>query len=254
MEVPDLFNDEAAALEVSRTVYATEALPAESYRKALGNLVVYYERLMRETRRLIRRSDREERELNALNARLHHLTAQLDYKASHDTLTGALNRGAIFELAARYLTDAPLVLVVLDIDFFKHINDEFGHPTGDAVIRELVVRLNRALNGVGEVGRIGGEEFTILLPGINAVDAAMVAETLRHAIADQPFACLPTRQVTASFGVSRSESGGNFADLYGRADEALYNAKRAGRDRVECVTAVEPDACLSDSAESSCML
>lgn len=235
MDVPDLFKDETSALAASRSVFATEALPAQSYRDALGNLTVYYERLMRETRRLIHRSDREERELNALNARLHHLTAQLDYKASHDPLTGALNRGAVFELAPRYLAKAPLALIVLDIDLFKLINDAFGHPTGDAVIRELVTRLSEALDGVGEVGRVGGEEFTILLPGIVVDDAMAMAETMRQRIADAPFACLPTHQVTASFGVSRSEPGGSFADLYSRADEALYNAKRSGRNRIASI-------------------
>ncbi|PUA17788.1 GGDEF domain-containing protein [Glaciimonas sp. PCH181] len=232
MDVPDLFEDEAAVLAESRNVFGMDALPAESYRNALGNLMMHYERMMRETRRLIHRSDREERELNELNARLQHLTAQLDYKASHDTLTGALNRGAVFELAPRYLSVAPLALVVLDIDFFKNINDAFGHPMGDAVICELVTRLKVARNGVGEVGRVGGEEFTILLPDIGAAEAARMAETMRRSIADHPFACLPAYQVTASFGVSWSPPGGDFIDLYGRADEALYKAKRAGRNRI----------------------
>ncbi len=233
MAPTDLFEVETAALVRVREALASEGMPADGYRTALTELVGHYERLMRETRRLIARSDRKELELNTLNAKLHQLSAELDYKARHDNLTGALNRGAIFERANHFLRKAPLSLMVLDIDLFKRINDEFGHPTGDAVIRELVSRLNEALRGRGEIGRVGGEEFTIILPEVE-LDAAMdIAETVRRAIADKAFTCLPSRQVTASFGVSWSEPGGDFEEAYGNADAALYQAKHRGRNRVE---------------------
>jgi diguanylate cyclase (GGDEF)-like protein len=231
----DLFEAETAALARAYKALATNGLPADGYRPALEDLIRHYERLMRETRRLIARSDRTERELNTVNATLQQLSRELDYKAKHDNLTGALNRGAVFEHAAHYLQQGPLSLIVLDIDFFKRINDAFGHPAGDAVIRELVSRLTTTLSqaGSGEVGRVGGEEFTVLLPGMDVANAMRLAETVRHAIADRVFDCLPTHQVTASFGVSWSAAGGDFETAYGHADAALYQAKHAGRNRVE---------------------
>jgi len=228
---PDLFEQEADALDRARRARDAADLSAPQYRAALAELVEHFERLMRESRRLIRRSDREERELNILNTELHSLAAQLEYKARHDSLTGALNRGAIFDRAGQYLTDRALALVVLDIDFFKRINDSYGHPAGDAVICEVVRRLRAALPAGIEIGRVGGEEFSILLPGIEFGEALTLGEHMRRAIAERPFECLPGT-VTASFGVSWTARNGGFGDAYARADEALYDAKRGGRNQV----------------------
>lgn len=246
MAEADLFAVETAALAQAFQVLSADGAPADSYYSALDELARHYQRLMRETRRLIARSDRTELELNALNARLQQLSAELDYKARHDNLTGALNRGAVFERASHFLQKGTLSLIVLDIDFFKRINDEFGHPAGDGVIRELVARLNATLKGVGEIGRVGGEEFTVLLPNMDLADALQLAETMRRAIADELFNCLPSRPVTASFGVSWSDPGSDFEDAYGRADAALYKAKHQGRNRVE-------EADLITQTEDSCM-
>ncbi|KAF1043983.1 MAG: putative diguanylate cyclase DgcQ [Herbaspirillum frisingense] len=229
----DLFEAEAEALERAKSVLASGTEDLAGYRAALEELVQNYGQLMRQSRRLISRSDRTERELNQLNSRLKQLSDELDYKAKHDNLTGALNRGAVFERAHQILEQSPMSVIVLDIDFFKRINDEFGHPTGDAVIRELVNRLRNALDGVGLIGRVGGEEFSILLAGTGLDEAVVLAEKIRHAIAGDIFACLPSRPVTSSFGVSWAPAGGDFEDAYARADEALYQAKRGGRNRVE---------------------
>lgn len=232
MTTPDLFEQEAAALERARLALDLRTSSGEQSREALEDLVTHFERLMRECRRLIRRSDREERELNTLNQELHRLATQLEYKARHDSLTGALNRGAVFELAGRLLQRGPLALVVLDIDFFKSINDNFGHPAGDAVICEVVARLRSCVSDGGEIGRVGGEEFSILLPDMSLAAALQGAETMRQVIADQPFDCLPGRTVTASFGVSWIARQGQFGDVYAQADEALFEAKRNGRNQV----------------------
>ena len=229
----DLFEAETAALNSAYDVISKDGVSGEECRVALDNLAKNYHRLMRETRRLIARSDRKELELNTLNAKLQQLTSELDYKARHDNLTGVLNRGAVFDRAEHYLTKNMLALIVLDIDFFKRINDDFGHPTGDAVLRELVQKLKSALNGVGEIGRVGGEEFTVLLPDITLEDAVEIAECIRLAIASESFSCFPRPHVTASFGVSWSQANCDFEDAYGRADAALYKAKHSGRNRVE---------------------
>src|SRR5450830_1775531 len=229
----DLFEAETAILARATQVVTSGADELTQYRRALEELVQSYGRLMRESRRLIARSDRTERELNLLNSRLKQLSDELDYKARHDNLTGALNRGAIFDKAHAFLTQSALSLIVLDIDFFKRINDEFGHPAGDAVIRELVNRLRNTLDGKGEIGRVGGEEFTVLLPDVSLESAVAQAEEIRKSIVQEVFPCLPSRSVTASFGVSWSSVGSDFEEAYARADAALYKAKHGGRNRVE---------------------
>ncbi|MCA1322683.1 GGDEF domain-containing protein [Herbaspirillum sp. alder98] len=229
----DLFEAEAAALARASQVLDSPAADVVHYRDALEQLVQNYGQLMRQSRRLISRSDRTERELNALNARLQQLSDELDYKARHDNLTGALNRGAVFDSARSILEESALSLIVLDIDFFKRINDEFGHPAGDAVIRELVQRLRQGLQGEGLIGRVGGEEFSVLLADMPLEAAVQAAENIRQVIIGEPFACLPMHPVTASFGVSWSAAGGDFESAYARADEGLYRAKRGGRNRVE---------------------
>jgi len=230
----DLFEVETAILARATQALANGADEVAPYRVALEELVRSYGRLMRESRRLIARSDRTEKELNQLNSRLKQLSDELDYKARHDNLTGALNRGAVFERAHHFLKNSALSLIVLDIDFFKRINDEFGHPTGDAVIRELVHRLQRSLEGKGEIGRVGGEEFTVLLRDTSLDEAVTLAEKVRVSIAAETFSCLPSHSVTSSFGVSWSSAGSDFEEAYARADTALYKAKHGGRNRVEC--------------------
>jgi diguanylate cyclase (GGDEF)-like protein len=228
----DLFQAEEAALARALSVHARASGDAEAYRLALGELIARYQRLMREMRRVIRHGDRQERELNALNSRLRQLAEQLDYKARHDSLTGELNRAAVIELVTQHLSRMATSLIVLDIDHFKRINDAFGHPAGDAVIVELVQRLKAALPATGALGRVGGEEFTVVLPGTDLDAAARIAEAMRRVVSDRAFDAVAGRQVTASFGVSWNAGGTSFDHAYARADQALYAAKRDGRDRV----------------------
>jgi diguanylate cyclase (GGDEF)-like protein len=228
----DLFQAEEAALATALGVHGRADASSEAYRTALGELIVRYQRLMRETRRLIRHGDRQERELNQLNARLQKLAEQLDYKARHDSLTGELNRAAVIELATQHLQHTALALIVLDIDHFKQINDGFGHPAGDSVLVELVRRLRGAMRSGGELGRVGGEEFTVVLPDVDLDAAAAIAEAMRRIVADRPFGAVADRLVSASFGVSWSPRGASFDQAYARADEALYAAKRNGRNQV----------------------
>lgn len=230
----ELFKDELAALKRAQSVLEYADAEPSIYRQGLEELVQHYQRLMRETHRLIRHGDRTEAELTAVNARLQRLSAELDYKARHDPLTGTLNRAAIFDKAQRYLQEGSLSLILLDIDFFKRVNDSFGHPVGDEVLRELVERLNGVVAGRGEVGRVGGEEFTILLPHTPLRESADIAENIRHDIAARAFSCLPAHPVTASFGVSWSAPGTDFEVAYADTDAALYRAKNQGRNQVAC--------------------
>ncbi|MDR3446689.1 GGDEF domain-containing protein [Dyella sp.] len=228
----DLFEAEESALRAAADTHALDSLDARSYRDALGTLITQFRRLVRETRRVIVHSDRQERELNILNARLTQLAAELDYKARHDALTGAFNRRAVIELTEAHLRDDGIALIVLDIDHFKRINDEHGHPVGDAVIVELVERLRTIAPEPVEIGRVGGEEFTVVLPRMDLQTAVALAERMRAQVAASPFDTPVGRIVTASFGVSFTPSGGTFTEAYCSADAALYEAKRRGRNSV----------------------
>ncbi|WP_109480456.1 GGDEF domain-containing protein [Paraburkholderia sp. C35] len=225
-DAPDLFQSENEALDKARAIHAAAHADASEYRQSLGELITHYERLMRETRRLIGRSDRAEREMQAL-------AQQLAHRATHDALTGVFNRSAVIERTAKALRHDSAVMIILDIDEFKRVNDDFGHPAGDAVIMGIVECLRGIVREPGFIGRVGGEEFTVLLPGFEIADALQHAEKMREAIGRLVFASPVDRRITASFGVSANAAGTDFDTAYGLADEALYRAKRSGRNRVE---------------------
>lgn len=207
--------------------------------QALGDLLAAYERLLRETRRLVRRSDRAELEMTLLNQRLQDLATELEYRATHDPLTGVLNRAAIIERVNQHARQQDLALIVLDIDHFKRINDSFGHPVGDTVILGVVDCLKAVMPPDAQIGRVGGEEFTVLLAQREAPASEQVAQAMRKAIETREFGLPDGSQITASFGVSQLPRGGCFDDAYGLADEALYVAKRGGRNQVVQAFCVE---------------
>lgn len=154
-----------------------------------------------------------------------------------DSLTGAMNRYRFIELAEKEINRTnrhgkDLSLLLLDADHFKQINDRNGHAAGDAVLKELVERCRKVLRSHDMIGRIGGEEFAILLPEVGVSGAAKTAEKVRSAIADLPFACEgQLLRVTISIGVATYAHDDDLAGLMRRADTALYRAKGAGRDR-----------------------
>jgi diguanylate cyclase (GGDEF)-like protein len=156
-------------------------------------------------------------------------------EASTDVLTGLLNRRRAMELlmhevrrAHRYRRD--LSIILCDIDHFKEINDAFGHPTGDQVLRLFATLAAGRIRGIDLLARTGGEEFMIIATETSGKGAADLAERLRVAVESASFGI--DRTVTASFGVSQLRPGESFAALMQRADERLYRAKRRGRNHV----------------------
>ncbi|OGB31991.1 MAG: hypothetical protein A3F78_05790 [Burkholderiales bacterium RIFCSPLOWO2_12_FULL_61_40] len=155
-----------------------------------------------------------------------------------DSLTGLLNHTTSKQrldaaLATAATEGAPLCVAMLDIDHFKKVNDTYGHPLGDHVIRSMAWLLKQRLRKTDAVGRYGGEEFLVILPGSNAVQARHLLNTIRmdfgqirHPVPGTTFAC------TFSGGVAQWAPGGSAEDLIKQADEALYQAKRAGRNQV----------------------
>lgn len=153
-----------------------------------------------------------------------------------DPLTGALNRAALEVRAAELahqgaLSDAPVAVVLGDLDHFKQVNDQRGHAVGDEVLKEVARRLQTCLGTFESVYRIGGEEFVVLLPDADADAAMRLAERLRTAVREEPINGL---QVTMSLGVAATAPGARFQyeALFDGADAALYTAKRRGRDGV----------------------
>jgi diguanylate cyclase (GGDEF)-like protein len=174
-----------------------------------------------------------------LQDQLLEAQSELERRALHDSLTGVKNRGAIVDVLGRELsrnrrTRRPLSIVLTDVDHFKKVNDTQGHPAGDAVLRELVVRAKNEVRAHDDVGRWGGEEFLVVLPECPTEEAIRVAERLRAALAGQPVAFGETQiSVTASFGVAGTDQG--YMDLnsiVSAADAALYASKAGGRNRV----------------------
>lgn len=163
--------------------------------------------------------------------------------AERDQLTGALTRRGFLEKANheiarchRYGRAASLLLI--DVDHFKLVNDSWGHPAGDVVLRELAATLNSTGRAADVLGRIGGEEFAMLLPETGLNDALAAAERFRVAVAARPIVVGPTQTIaiTASFGIAvLDETVTSAEDWIARADEPLYRAKRQGRNR--CVIA-----------------
>lgn len=174
--------------------------------------------------------------------RVRELQELLAARAMIDGLTGLYNRAyfdrRLAEEAARSgRHGTPLALVMVDVDRFKSVNDHFGHPGGDRVLREVSTLLRATARVTDIACRYGGEEFALIAPGSTAAEAAVLAERLRTAV---PTTLLPDRRpVTASFGVA-ALGGGTAEELVSAADGALYRAKCNGRDRVEVATAPPP--------------
>jgi two-component system, cell cycle response regulator len=166
----------------------------------------------------------------ALAEQLRQAVLEQRRLAVTDGLTGLYNR--------RYLTDrlaetsGAVSLLVIDLDFFKRINDTYGHPVGDAVLRETAARIAEAARATDVVARYGGEEFVVLLPETDEEGAAHLAERVRQRIREQPVQEAALRiAVTASIGVATDRSG-DTGRLMDAADRAVYQAKAQGRDRI----------------------
>jgi diguanylate cyclase (GGDEF)-like protein len=206
------------------------SLPAnyENRLAALGEGAFDYFELPRETDLLIKRSE----QLIAIRQRIEKLRADADL----DALTGLANRrrfrvALVREVERWRRYSVPCALLILDIDHLKHINDKFGHPTGDLVIKQVANTLSEVSRDNDAAARLGGEEFALLLAGIDVEKAAAAAERLREVISRRPVE--EVGRITVSIGVAGCPANGTAErTLYAASDQALYVAKNGGRNRV----------------------
>lgn len=166
-----------------------------------------------------------------------HLLAEQEYLATRDPLTGIYNRRHFNqvlndEIERKLRHAAPMSLILFDVDHFKRVNDRWGHDVGDEVLKAITGRVDNVIRSVDVFGRWGGEEFVILLRDEAGTSAAIMAEKLRTLIANEKFSDVGT--VTCSFGIADWHPGDSDTRLIKRADEALYAAKKAGRNRIVC--------------------
>jgi diguanylate cyclase (GGDEF)-like protein len=174
--------------------------------------------------------------------KLQAATRLLERLASTDPLTGAYNRRHFIdvgnnELLRSHRYNHALTAMMIDIDHFKVVNDTYGHGIGDQALKETVRVIGATLRGEDTLGRLGGEEFAVLLPVTDATQAALPAERIRDAIS-QIVIKTPDAELTftMSIGLTQGREGDKLVDtLLGRADEGLYQAKEKGRNRVVVV-------------------
>ncbi len=166
-------------------------------------------------------------------------------EATHDPLTGLWNRAAILEILQRELARAQragtaVTVIMADLDHFKHINDTYGHLAGDAVLREVTRRMLSSVRVYDSIGRYGGEEFLIVAPGNDLTGALKHAERVRAGVSRNAVDIFEGAfPLTISLGVAASSDAKEADQLVRAADEALYRAKHAGRNRVEIAKTVE---------------
>lgn len=190
--------------------------------------------------------------LKETEGELKRARENLHFRATHDSLTSLLNREAILDMLGREIArsareNGATAVLLADLDHFKNINDRYGHPIGDEVLRETAKRFLRAVRTYDLVGRLGGEEFLVILGGCASQEALARADQLRHSIEASPVAtaCGPI-PLTISIGVLPAREWGypRREDVLREVDVALYAAKADGRNR--CKLAVPPENLASD--------
>jgi diguanylate cyclase (GGDEF)-like protein len=164
---------------------------------------------------------------------------EIERLANTDPLTGLLNRRAFgaaceVELARSRRQQTPVSVLVLDIDHFKQVNDRFGHGFGDDVLRAVASRVSDEIRATDVVARVGGEELHVLLPATSSAGARDLAERIRAAVEAMRWGLTdePDLKVTLSIGIGELLDGESLSDAIARADAALYEAKRQGRNQV----------------------
>ncbi len=205
-------------------------------KKIAGNLLTATNEAMTSNQAMRVQLESVEKDTSALKNQVK----QLQDQASRDSLTGLYNRNALSQRLDSMIEggaseEAPLSLLMVDIDHFKRFNDNFGHLIGDEVIRRVSMALQKGVRDVDVAARFGGEEFTVVLPGTSLDEAMGVAQKLHESISKLVMVRRSTKEklpgITVSMGASCLHPGDSCESLIERADQALYHAKESGRNR-----------------------
>jgi diguanylate cyclase len=214
-----------------------ESLKAGQVRTIISYLMVENDKMRSRTTGLQASLETSQRQIERLKSNL----ADAEQQGLSDPLTGLRNRRSFdimlaSQVAAARNSGEPLCLIIADIDHFKSINDRYGHPTGDEVLKWFAKVLSSNVKGRDTVARYGGEEFAIIMPQTTADNASTIADQIRAQLNAQfwqkPGAPNTMLRVTSSFGVAVLQPGEGTSGLIARADAKLYEAKAAGRNRV----------------------
>lgn len=263
-----LFDNEEQIIKQAESLANDFCQKATEVRGSLQSLTDAYRRSLREQQRLVRVSDRQQEQLRRMTQELREKTRlfeeqavslhalnraleneierrkeiedQLRRMATTDCLTGVYNRYRFMEISKyEFLrmqrNELPLSVMMLDLDHFKEVNDRYGHAVGDSALCCFAKLCVNSVRAVDSVGRLGGEEFAIILPETDATEAMMVAQRIRRVVSANEFIS-PSGEVfnlTVSIGVAEVQQEKNLEQVLSRADQALYAAKRAGRNVVE---------------------
>jgi len=181
-------------------------------------------------------------ELSDKNTQLERLLARVETLAITDPLTGLYNRRYTEtfidkEIKASFRYESPLACLMIDIDSFKSVNDDFGHKVGDEVLKDVAGMITDAIREVDTAGRWGGEEFVVFLPRCTKEDANLSATRILKSVSEHSFPSLEGRHITVSIGISGVPDPAieNADNLLDAADRAMYKAKKNGRNRIEAV-------------------
>ena len=203
------------------------------------NLLDNYKKLFKQSKRLIRMSDRMEAELAITKAELEKYSKKLQVQATTDTLTGLANRRKITELLREEIKELMennkknFIIIMMDIDHFKKVNDNYGHPMGDQVIKKVSNQMQNKIGSEGIVGRFGGEEFLTILYNDDINFVGKLSNEIREEIEKKKIEFEgKTINVTVSMGLASSVETKLYKELISKADERLYKAKENGRNQV----------------------
>lgn len=263
-----LFDNEERIIKQAEILGNDFCQKAAAVRQSLQGLTEAYTRSLREQQRLVRVSDKQQEQLRQMTQELREKTRLFEEQAVHlqtlndalkreiesrkqleeelrrlattDSLTGVYNRRRFMEIGEYEIvqmkrTQQPLTFMMLDLDRFKEVNDRYGHAAGDSVLCRFAQICLNSVRAADSVGRLGGEEFAIVLPETDSNEAYMVAQRIRRVVAANEFssAAKAAFHLTVSIGVTEAKPEESLDQVLARADQALYAAKGSGRDRVE---------------------
>lgn len=235
---------DAASDQAHQFGHALRGFASNDLGESLGNLKNLIENLVEESKNMAGRSEYVGLRMRESAGKIEALERNLEnaiLDSTMDGLTGVANRKSFDATLRKLAGDAMnsgdnLAMLIIDIDHFKRVNDTWGHPTGDIVLRHVAKTLQKSVRGGDHVARYGGEEFTVILPRTDGHAAVSVAENIRLALTREPLLLEldpPLTPITISIGVACYDPGEPLTEWVERADAALYSAKKDGRNRVK---------------------